>query len=70
MKHPVHFNILFQGIDNAKEPIIKVPSWEVGAFCRGVFKEDGLEYEGQITFKIFCANWTKPYLLEIIILDF
>merc|ERR1719162_2788927 len=27
------------GIDNAKEPIIKVPSWEVGAFCRGVFKE-------------------------------
>ena len=39
-------NILFLGIDNAKEPIIKVPSWEVGAFCRGVFKEDGLEYEG------------------------
>jgi mRNA-degrading endonuclease RelE of RelBE toxin-antitoxin system len=36
------------GIDNAKEPIIKVPSWEVGAFCRGVYKEDGLEYEGVI----------------------
>ena len=38
--------ILFLGIDNAKEPITKVPSWEVGAFCRGVYKEDGLEYEG------------------------
>ena len=46
MRLPVHFNILFLGIDNAKEPIINVPSWEVGAFCRGVFKEDGLEYEG------------------------
>ena len=46
MRHPVHFTIIFLGIENSKEAIIKVPTWEVGAFCRGVYKEDGLEYEG------------------------